>query len=281
MHLAIRHETVYRFSQPASYTIQLIRLTPRSDGRQRIRSWSIETPGRRHRHVDAFDNICHTLVVETPHDELRVASHGVVEVDDLVDGRLETPDHVEQAAVPREVFLVPTDLTTADDSIRALAASALPHGVTGPGDLLQLARVIDDRVVYTSGATAVTTAAARALALGRGVCQDHAHIMLAVCRLLHVPARYVSGYIHPGDTEHTASHAWVDVWLPETGWLSVDVTHAQWASGMHCRIAVGRDYDSASPVRGVRTGGGEEHMRVAVDVDDAQVVYARAAEQQQ
>lgn len=279
MHLAIRHETVYHFSQPASYTIQLVRLTPRGDGRQRIRNWFIETPGRRHRHVDAFDNICHTLVVETPHDELRVAVHGVVEVGELVDGRLDTPMHVEEAAVPREVFLVPTDLTRADASIRTFVDDALPHGIAAPTDLLRLAEAISDRVVYTSGATAVTTDAAGALALGRGVCQDHAHIMLAACRLLHVPARYVSGYIHPGETEHTASHAWVDVWLPETGWLSVDVTHAQWASGLHCRIAIGRDYDSASPVRGVRTGGGEERMQVDVAVDDADLSPARAPEQ--
>jgi transglutaminase-like putative cysteine protease len=111
----------------------------------------------------------------------------------------------------------------------------------------------------------VTSTASQALALGNGVCQDHAHLMLACCRARGVPARYVSGYIDPGDAEHTASHAWVDVWL-DNGWVSVDVTHAAFASGHYCRLAVARDYEAAAPVRGSRVGGKEEKMSVDVSV---------------
>ena len=81
--------------------------------------------------------------------------------------------------------------------------------------------------------------------------------------------RYVSGYIDSGSTGHAESHAWVDVWVEEldfTGWVSIDVTHACFASDAHCRLAVARDYDSAAPVSGVRRGGGEESLDVSVKV---------------
>ncbi|HEY2605991.1 MAG TPA: transglutaminase family protein, partial [Paraburkholderia sp.] len=121
-------------------------------------------------------------------------------------------------------------------------------------------------VQYRPGVTAVTSTAAEALALGNGVCQDHAHLMLACCRARGVPARYVSGYIEPGDVPHGASHAWVDVWLDGKGWISIDVTHAAFASEIYCRLAVARDYEAAAPVRGRRIGGLEEELDVAVTV---------------
>jgi transglutaminase-like putative cysteine protease len=136
-------------------------------------------------------------------------------------------------------------------------------------ELLTLAEAIRGSVAYQSGATAVTTTAADALSLGRGVCQDHAHLFLACCHVHGIPARYVSGYIDPGTTAHAESHAWVDAWVDEvdfSGWVSIDVTHAKFASDSHCRLAVGRDYDSAAPVRGVRTGGGTETLSVKVSV---------------
>ena len=118
----------------------------------------------------------------------------------------------------------------------------------------ELSAAIRDKVHYDIVYTDVDSTAEEAAAAGHGVCQDHAHLFLAAARLSGVPSRYVSGYIMPGDTQHAASHAWVDAWFAETGWVSVDVTHAQFAADWHCRIAVGRDYESAGPVRGVRTG---------------------------
>jgi transglutaminase-like putative cysteine protease len=265
MRLTIRHETVYTFTQPASYTIQLLRLTPPQTQRQRVIDWTLETPGRRHRHVDAYGNVTHTLVVSQPHTRLRIAVRGLVEVTARADGRL-SDDEPADSGLPREVFQVPTPLTAPDEAIAAFGRAVLPQGMAGPQDALRLAEAIRDAVVYESGVTDVATPAAAALAHGRGVCQDHAHLALAVARQLGVPARYVSGYIHPGDTRHAASHAWLDLWFPSTGWVAVDVTHAQFTSDWHVRVAVGRDYASAGPVRGVRTGGGEESMDVSVVV---------------
>ena len=109
---------------------------------------------------------------------------------------------------------------------------------------------------------------------GEGVCQDHAHALIACCRAAGIPASHVSGYFHTGDVGEVASHAWADAWLgPEDGWLSVDLTHRSLAGPGHCRLAVGRDYLDAAPVRGVRRGGGAEQMRVAV-------VVATSAQQQ-
>jgi len=171
----------------------------------------------------------------------------------------------EDSRLPVHAYCVQTPLTQADDTIHAFTRDVLPGGLNAPADVLALASAICDRVAYEPGTTDVTTAASQVLAMGHGVCQDHAHLFLACVRGLGVPARYVSGYLYT-TTQHAASHAWADVWLPDTGWTSVDITNRQFASDCHCRLAVGRDYDSASPVRGVRSGGGEESMEVHVEV---------------
>ena len=263
MQLAIRHETVYRYTAALSYTIQQLRLTPRAEQHQRTVSWQISTSGQRHPFSDAYGNACHTLTVSGRHDEVRILAHGVVDIQPLFLGRLE-----HQESLSPLVFTVPTRLTEATASVAAFATHFLkrnPHS----DDLLLLAEAIRAAVAYEGGITIVTSSAADALQLGRGVCQDHAHLFLACCHAQGIPARYVSGYIDPGGGNHAASHAWVDVWVEQndfSGWVSVDVTHGLFASGAYCRLAIGRDYDSAAPVRGVRHGGGDESLSVDVRV---------------
>ncbi|QHE92403.1 transglutaminase family protein [Pandoraea fibrosis] len=260
MRLIIRHETTYRYDTPVRYTIQQLRLTPVGSEVQRIVHWRLSAPGKLTAARDAFGNDMHTLVLHQPHSEIHLLAEGEVETTPLIDGKLGEMSH----AVPVLSFASPTPLTARNDAIDALAGDA---GVTTPDELLALAATICGKVDYESGITAVTSTAAQALALGRGVCQDHAHLMLAVCRARGVPARYVSGYIDPGDVPHAASHAWVDVWVDGAGWVSIDVTHACFASGNYCRLAVGRDYESAAPVRGMRSGGATEALHVSVSVD--------------
>jgi transglutaminase-like putative cysteine protease len=166
--------------------------------------------------------------------------------------------------IPLEHFTCNTRLTDADPAICELAYSVPP--LDTPAALITMAERIIERVPFQSGVTEVTSTAAQALALGRGVCQDHTHLMLACCRARNVPARYVSGYIEPGEVDDAASHAWVDVWLSGVGWVSVDVTHAAFASNVYCRLAVARDYEAASPVRGRRIGGLGERLDVSVAV---------------
>jgi transglutaminase-like putative cysteine protease len=263
MKLSIRHETVYRYTAPLLYSIQQLRLTPRNEVHQRTQSWQITTIGNSHMLEDAFGNICHMLTTSGKGDEQRIAAHGIVDVDPLDCGRL-----LEKDVLSPLVFATPTRLTELTPAIIEFAAHHLPNG-TRSASFLELAEAVCDAIQYQSGTTNVASVADDALRLGSGVCQDHAHVFLACCRAQGIPARYVSGYIDPGQTEHAQSHAWVDVWVEEvdfSGWVSIDVTHAQYVSDLHCRLAIGRDYESAAPVRGVRRGGGIESLSVQVDV---------------
>jgi len=260
MHLTIRHETSYRYEATVHYSIQQLRLTPASGASQVVRRWSIDAPGKLDAAFDAYGNVLHTLVINKPHREIRLHVAGEVDTIALKDGLL--PD--DAGPIPLEHFTCATRLTEADAAIRDLAAS-VPE-LASASNLIALSERIVEKVRYNPGITEVTSTAAQALALGNGVCQDHAHLMLACCRTRGVPARYVSGYIEPGDVPHAASHAWVDVWLDGTGWVSVDVTHAAFASEIYCRLAVARDYEAAAPVRGRRIGGMEEQLDVSVTV---------------
>ncbi|GAB3628660.1 transglutaminase [Pandoraea terrae] len=265
MRLTIRHETIYRYASPVRYTIQQLRLSPAASQVQRVVNWRLSAPGKLTPAVDAYGNLMHTLVLHQPHSEIHLLAEGEVETVALTDGCLGR----EESTVPVLSFASATSLTRRSDAIDAMAREA---ALATPDDLLALAQAICGRVDYESGITEVTSTASHALELGRGVCQDHAHLMLAICRARGIPARYVSGYLDPGDVPHAASHAWADIWLDGLGWVSVDVTHACFASGNYCRLAVGRDYESAAPVRGMRSGGHTEDLHVTVSVDALPVV---------
>ncbi|HZV53683.1 MAG TPA: transglutaminase family protein, partial [Rhodocyclaceae bacterium] len=150
------------------------------------------------------------------------------------------------------------------NELRALAASHLGNP-DFEAALAALMAAIEARIEYRSGITDVGCSAVDALAHGYGVCQDHAHVMIACCRTAGIPARYVSGYLYTGDDGHAASHAWIDAWDGHR-WLSCDATHKRFAGPAYCRLAVGRDYLDACPVRGVRHGGGDEAMQATVNV---------------
>jgi transglutaminase-like putative cysteine protease len=260
MRLSVLHRTRYRYSAPVFYSIQQLRLTPRNEPHQRTLRWRLNAPAALTETVDAFGNITHTLTMAGAHGDVVIEARGEVEVDPLVDGRLDEP----AGGVPPQSFLATTPLTEPDDSVTDFARAQLVR--PDAAGLLDLAGAVCDAVAYQTGTTEVTSTAREALALGRGVCQDHAHLFVAACRVVGLPARYVSGYSHPGDAPHAASHAWADVYLGEQGWTSIDVTHRCFASDNLCRLAVGRDYASAGPVRGVRVGGGDESLDVRVNI---------------
>jgi transglutaminase-like putative cysteine protease len=259
MRLDIRHETAYRYTAPVHYSIQQLRLTPRAEPRQRVLAWRIDAPGRLQRFVDAYGNVTHTLVLTAPHDAIRVVVTGSVEIE-AATGTERDADELSPL-----VFAVPTPLTEPQDTVRDFTGRHL-RAVDRAEDFVGLAEGICGAVAYESGITEVTSPAAHALEIGRGVCQDHAHLFIACCRAAGVPARYVSGYVDPGHDEPAASHAWADVWVRGKGWVSVDVTHRVLARERYCRLAIGRDYLSAAPVRGVRAGGGGESLAVSVAV---------------
>ena len=259
MQLAIRHDTVYRYAAPVHYSIQQLRLAPLTTPAQIVTQWHVDAPGKLETSRDAYGNALMTLVISRQHKEIRLRVRGEVETIPLADGRL--PEG--EGPIPTHHFTLATRLTEADEALTEFAHSLAPLDDTAA--ILDAAARVTQRVQYESGVTDVAHTAADVFALGRGVCQDHAHVMLALCRARGVPARYVSGYFDPGDVPEMASHAWVDVWL-DNGWVTVDVTHACFASEKYCRIAVGRDYEAAAPVRGRRIGGSSETLDVSVKV---------------
>ena len=264
MQLTIRHETRYNYTLPLAYTIQQLHLTPRVEPQQSVQSWKIAMPGHVHAYTDAYGNLSHTLTMCTPHKTLAIVASGVVTTTAPDRGRVPNGEMLSPL-----IFTVPTRFTEATPGILELAGSCLPDGRASTRDLMRLAEHIFGAVRYQSGATVVTTTASDALALGQGVCQDHAHLFLACCHAHGIPARYVSGYIDPKNSDHAASHAWVDAWADDkdfSGWVSIDVTHARLMTDAYCRLAIGRDYDGAAPVRGMRRGGGTESLSVDVQI---------------
>ena len=267
MQMHIRHETRYHYERPVKYSVQSLHLTPRRDLSQRALAWNIAAPGRRLEQIDAYGNISHLLTIEEPHREIRIVVHGVVETADA-DARL------DDGPLSPLAYLAPTQLTLPNEDLKAFAQGALAQ-FTEPRQRAQaLADAVYGAVRYRSGTSDVQDSAAVAFKSGEGVCQDHAHVFIASARAVGMPARYVSGYLYTGDAKDAASHAWVDVWLgAEIGWQSIDVTHKRPAVRTYCRLAVGRDYLDAAPVRGMRQGGGGEKM-------EANVLVADSAQQQ-
>ena len=271
MQLHIRHETLYRYGEPVKRSVQNLRLTPRREPIQRALSWDIDAPGRQHAQIDAYGNVVHLLTLDEPHREIHIIVNGVVETSDTEGVVL-----ANEGKLSPLTYIAETALTRPDEALARFASERVVLSGDRQSALLELANAVCEAIQYEKGATDVRESAARAFARGKGVCQDHAHVFIACCRSAGIPARYVSGYLYAGKDAEVASHAWVDVWLGHEhgGWTSIDVTHRSLAGGRHCRLAVGRDYLDACPVRGVRRGGGAEEMHVAVSV-------AAAAQQSQ
>jgi transglutaminase-like putative cysteine protease len=232
-----------------------------------VLSWGIHAPGRRIEQVDAHGNVTHLLTVEDPHQQIEIVVSGAIEV------------AAEGVLMPHEgplsplAYLASTRLTAADAALTKLAQDRLGGARSIRERVQALTEAVQDRVRYKKGSTSVEDTAAAALAHGEGVCQDQAHVLIACCRASGIPARYVSGYLYSGGGDEggaAASHAWVDAWLSDArAWLAIDVTHRETQGLSHCRLAVGRDYLDAAPVRGVRRGGGREIMDVDVTVSKA------------
>jgi transglutaminase-like putative cysteine protease len=262
--LNIHHQTLCQYPRPVSYSIQHLRLTPRSEPSQRALSWSIAAPGRRRQLTDAHGNVSHLLTLDQPHREISIVVDGVVETLDQGGYLLHDPGMVSPLA-----YLGETSLTQADATMRALARERLHPGREQLRALLDFLPELCERVAQQPAAGDAFGSAADALRLGHGPCQDHAHAFIACCRAAGIPARFVSGYYYVGAGDEgcaggeAASYAWADAWVDRLGWVSFDITHQRLAGPEHCRLAVGRDYLDACPVRGVQRGGVTEELRVS------------------
>ena len=259
MRISIEHTTRYSYESPVRYSTQYLRLVPQSSARQRVIDWNLETPLPTLDLRDGYGNVLHVLTIVNPVTEIVIRAAGTVETSAKID---EETDEVRLSPL---VFLRPTNLTRAEGPLIELAEQHRRRAGTLTG-LRALADTVRERLPFQSGVTEVHSTALEAYEEGKGVCQDHAHVFLACCRHLGVPARYVSGYLYlPGSDAPVASHAWAEAWVVDR-WRSFDITNGRPAGEDHIRLAIGADYLDASPVRGVRKGGGKEQMTASATV---------------
>lgn len=269
MRITISHDTIYRYTTPASSVIQILRLTPRNHDGQHVASWRIDVSADcpLSSHEDAFGNIAHTFTAEGPLEELVVHVEG--------EANTENTGGVIAHAIerfPPSFFLRETPLTRPDASIMEFAARVRQDA---DGDILPLLHallgVLNREIVFDTDPTHTTTTASEAFALKRGVCQDLTHVFIAAARCLGIPARYVSGYFHrvDGVIEQEAGHAWAEAFVPDLGWVAFDATNGISATDAHLRVAIGLDYLGAAPVRGTRFGGSGEDLSVRIRVAQA------------
>ena len=275
MRLSIDHTTTYTYAEPTRRVIQLLRLTPLCFTGQTLLDWRVDVDcdatlreGR-----DGYGNVTHMLYVEKPIRQLGISVTGRVLTEDqagLVRGL--------PADLPPQVFLRPTALTEAGEALEPLAEMLGEKGGARIELLHRLNGLLHSGLRFDTAATTTATAAEEAYGAGHGVCQDFAHIFIAVARRLAVPARYVSGHLFRRDGAHrqAAAHAWAEAWVEDLGWVAFDPANGICADDAYVRVACGLDYRDAAPVAGARSGGGAEDLRVEVSVSDA----AQQAQQQ-
>lgn len=272
VHLSVAHLTEYRYPEPAWDSFNEVRLFPIDDEGQSLLSFGLElTPDATVRnHVDYYGNRVHQFHIAEPHRRLAIQARSSV-----VTYPRPAPIPVAAESLgelrPRFFdFLAPTRRVPLDrDWAVAMRAPALPPDGDVVDYLSRLTRHLHGFFTYRQDVTEIDTSLAAFVEAGVGVCQDYTHAMLAVCRMLGIPSRYVSGYLEtaPGRTLGAdASHAWVEGYLPGSGWVGFDPTNGVMVGQSYVKVGHGRDYDDVPPVKGLRRGGGSESLRVAVSV---------------
>lgn len=286
MKLSVSHRTFYRYTSPVVQSQHLIHLSPRSTEHQIIRHHSLliePAPAARYDGVDAFGNHMAILDIEMPHKELVLHARSTVETivpqetDFSASSAWDRLDDTlgRNGAIPLDVvpYRCASRLTTASLTIADYAALSFTPGRPVLDGAMDLTMRIYREFIFDSKATDVSTPIHEVFRHRRGVCQDFAHFALACLRAMRIPARYVSGYIltkpPPGQPRlqgADASHAWISVWAPETGWVDLDPTNGIAITDEHVTVACGRDYDDVSPISGLLLGGGDHDVTVGVDV---------------
>ena len=290
MRYLVTHRTQYSYAQPVSVCHNLLHLRPRPLPRQACLSSTLTidpSPALLEDRLDGFGNPTTFAIVQQVHRELSVEAVSEVDIVPSVAPSTEGGQAWEVVrdslrmqrtaeALERYALTFDSPMVQASDTLREFAAVSFP----ADRPLLEAARDLSSRIhrdlTYTPGATTIATTAEETLSIGRGVCQDFAHLAVGCLRSLGLAARYVSGYLVnvPAaaagvDDELTgadASHAWLALWTPEHGWVDLDPTNDLLPTDRHVTLAWGRDYGDVSPIKGVILGGGDHTVDVAVDV---------------
>ena len=280
MYYSIRHTTRFRYSTAVRESIMEIRMQPRTEGRQNVRTFQlrIQPHSQPFAYSDYLGNAVYHFDVPGEHMELLIVADAMVEVApeeplprslgaDAWQALFEIVDKGEHWDMLRSSpFVAPTD--TLDGFI---AKSGIEKQEDPLGSLHALMAAVCGNLEYNQEFTTVHSPIDHALKSGKGVCQDFAHIMIAVARSWGIPCRYVSGYLFHRAEDHdqsdpSQSHAWVEAYLPDLGWIGFDPTNNTPAGQRHIRVAIGRDYSDVPPTRGVFKGSAESELAVAVSV---------------
>jgi transglutaminase-like putative cysteine protease len=273
----IQHITRYSYEIPVRDSANQIMLYPVSDEFQEVLFHRVSISGNPavELHNDVFGNEVGTFTHPRPHSELRIDS--VCEV--LTRARplpADTMPASEQWKIldttkfefPNIEFLRPEQFDALPELREAMDRIHQPE-LTPLQCSLKFNAFVFENFIYQKGITTVDTTLDEIWRLRSGVCQDFAHILLAMLRLSGIPARYVSGYICPnknGMRGEGATHAWVEANIPAYGWLGLDPTNNCIANENHVRLAVGKNYYDCSPVRGTYRGTSSHQLHVAVTV---------------
>jgi transglutaminase-like putative cysteine protease len=276
----IRHVTKFSYERAISESVMEARMQPRSEGRQRcVRFGLSTTPSSRVRMYQDHDgNIVHHFDIPGRVSRLTVTAEALVECDPspelppaLTSGAWERLDASTEAGRFWD-YLRPSPFARPTALLEELAADiALTRGEDPLGMIRLLSADLFERFEYSPRSTRVDSPIDHALESRRGVCQDFAHITIALVRQLGVPCRYVSGYLFHSPDEHVrstdgATHAWVEAWHPDFDWVGFDPTNNLMAGDGHIRVAVGRDYADVPPTRGVFKGRTAVRSELAVAV---------------
>jgi transglutaminase-like putative cysteine protease len=296
MILEVSHRTSYTYTEPVLQSQHLIHLVPRQGlCRQGVRQTVLRhsllvdpAPSENAARTDYFGNETSILTIEGEHSELVIHARSTVEVEAAPAPDVGRSGAWERAAATAltadgEYDIAVLQFASASRHTRPLReaiAYARPSFAAGRPILeaaFELTRRIHADFIFDATATDIATPVSHLFRARRGVCQDFAHLALTCLRSLSLPARYVSGYLltlpPPGMEKRKgadASHAWISVWAGDFGWVDFDPTNGLMPAGEHVTLAYGRDYDDVSPIGGVLLGGGDQRMRVAVDVTPAQ-----------
>jgi transglutaminase-like putative cysteine protease len=278
----IVHTTAYEYSAPAIESFTELRVRPRQSNRQIVHSHVTEVTPRAalEDFTDYYDNAVECLSVPYRHKTLTVTSRSTVETLPHKDALSALDLSVSEAVrlnwpQRRELFdfLMPSRHAPITPELEQMSKELLPSSAHFADSMLSLCKHIFEKFTYMPGVTDVRTPLSEVLRKRQGVCQDFAHLMIALVRCAGLPARYVSGYLETesvsgesGLVGATASHAWVEVYMPNGVWVGLDPTNDMLEGERHVQIGIGRDYGDVPPLRGVFKGAKRQALTVGVTV---------------
>lgn len=280
---SVRHTTTFRYEPAVRESVMEVRLQPRSDGEQRCLNFTlaVDPAANVMQYRDFMGNTVHHFDIAGKHMVVKVTAQSAVEVQNVAAPR--AADSGDWADLDALVagndyweMLLPSHFAQSSAPLEQLAGELGCERRENPLALLtELNEAIYKLFAYVPNSTKVDSPIQEALETRQGVCQDFAHIMIALVRRVQIPCRYVSGYMfHRDEDEHDrslegASHAWIEALVPRLGWVAFDPTNNLVGGDRHIRVAIGRDYADVPPTRGVYKGEAQSELSVAVTVSPA------------